>query len=111
MMTVQAALSGHLVLGTVHARDAYGVIARLVQLGVEPYYLEQVMTGICYQRLLMRTDGRQAVLFDLLSGAVLVDEIKQQKGRGMTNAWARYLEQAVATAQITPEEATRYQNG
>lgn len=111
VMTVQAALSGHLVLGTVHARDAYGVIARLVQLGVEPYYLEQVMTGVCYQRLLMRTDDQQAVLFDLLSGAVLVDEIKQQKGRGMTNAWAQYLEQAVATTQITTEEAIRYQNG
>lgn len=111
MMTVQAALSGHLVLGTVHAQDAYGVIARLVQLGVAPYYLEQVMTGVAYQRLMTRNDNQSAVLFDLLSGPILVDEIRQQKGRGMTDAWTRYLEKAVATAQLTPEEANHYQNG
>ena len=111
MMTVQAALSGHLVLGTVHARDAYGVIARLIQLGVAPYYLEQVMTGVAYQRLLMQTDKKPAVLFDLLSGLTLVDEVKEQKGRGMTNAWTQYLDRAVAANQITPAEAARYQNG
>lgn len=111
MMTIQAALCGHLVLGTVHARDAYGVIARLVQLGVAPYYLEQVMTGVAYQRLMTRSDNQSAVLFDLLSGPTLVDEIRQQKGRGMTDAWTRYLEEAVATAQLTPKEANHYQNG
>ncbi len=111
MMTVQAALSGHLVLGTVHARDAFGVIARLIQLGVSPYYLEQVMTGVCYQRLLMRTDGTPAVLFDQLSGTALISEVQKQQGRGMTDAWTQYIEQAVALEQITPEKAARYQNG
>lgn len=111
MMTIQAALSGHLVLGTVHARDVYGVIARLIQLGISPYYLEQVMTGVCYQRLLMRSDATPAVLFDQLSGPALANEIQKQQGRGMTNAWTRYLEQAVATGQLTSEEAAKYQNG
>lgn len=111
MMTIQAALSGHLVLGTVHARDVYGVIARLIQLGISPYYLEQVMTGVCYQRLLMRSDATPAVLFDQLSGPALANEIQKQQGRGMTNAWTRYLEQAVATSQLTSEEAAKYQNG
>lgn len=111
MMTIQAALSGHLVLGTVHARDVYGVIARLIQLGISPYYLEQVMTGVCYQRLLMRSDATPAVLFDQLNGPALANEIQKQQGRGMTNAWTRYLEQAVATSQLTSEEAAKYQNG
>ncbi|MGN1279794.1 MAG: competence type IV pilus ATPase ComGA, partial [Limosilactobacillus sp.] len=95
MMTIQAALSGHLVLGTVHARDAYGVIARLIQLGISPYYLEQVLTGVCYQRLLMQTDRTLAVLFDQLSGPALACEVKKQQGRGMTDAWAHNLDQAV----------------
>ncbi|MGM9907708.1 competence type IV pilus ATPase ComGA [Limosilactobacillus sp.] len=111
MMTIQAALSGHLVLGTVHARDVYGVIARLIQLGISPYYLEQVMTGVCYQRLLMQSDATPAVLFDQLSGPALANEIQKQQGRGMTNAWTRYLDQAVATGQLTSEEAAKYQNG
>lgn len=111
MMTIQAALSGHLVLGTVHARDVYGVIARLIQLGVSSYYLEQVMTGVCYQRLLVRTDGTPAVLFDQLSETALVNEIKKPQGRGMTDAWTQYLDQAVARGQITSEEAANYQNG
>ncbi len=111
MMTIQAALSGHLVLGTVHARDAYGVIARLIQLGVPSYYLEQVMTGVCYQRLLMQTNGTPAVLFDQLNGMALIKEVKKQQGRGMTDAWTHYLDQAVSLGQITPEEAAKYQNG
>lgn len=111
MMTIQAALSGHLVLGTVHARDVYGVIARLIQLGISSYYLEQVMTGVCYQRLLVRTDGTPAVLFDQLSETALVNEIKKPQGRGMTDAWTQYLDQAVARGQITSEEAANYQNG
>ena len=111
MMTIQAALSGHLVLGTVHARDAYGVVARLVQLGVAPYYLEQVMTGVCSQRWLTRRDRSPAVLFDLLTGDKLLEEIRNQKGRGMTDAWTQYLKRAVATTLVTAGEAQKFQNG
>lgn len=54
-MAIRAALSGHLVLSTVHAKNVFGVISRMEQLGVEQSYLAQVLTGVCYQRLLPTT--------------------------------------------------------
>jgi competence protein ComGA len=110
-MTIQAALSGHLVLGTIHAQNVYGVLARLEQLGVAPYYLDQVLNGICYQRLLIQKNKSPAVLFDFLVGTNLRQEMVERKGRGMTNDWATYLQQAVTSDKITQAEAATVQTG
>jgi type II secretory ATPase GspE/PulE/Tfp pilus assembly ATPase PilB-like protein len=48
---VQAALTGHLILTTVHAGAAPDVLVRLVDLGVEPYLVGSVVSGILAQRL------------------------------------------------------------
>jgi general secretion pathway protein E len=50
-LAVQAALTGHLVLATLHANDAAGAPARLADLGVERYLLAGVLIGISAQRL------------------------------------------------------------
>lgn len=49
-----AALTGHLVLSTVHADDTTGVIMRLLDLGVPPQILAQATNGVIAQRLLPR---------------------------------------------------------
>lgn len=110
-MTVRAALSGHLVLGTIHAQNVCGVIARLEQLGVAPYYLEQVLTGVCYQRLISLQNKSPAVLFDLLDGKQLHQEIAARKGTGMTDKWASYLQKAVADGKISTFEAAKFKEG
>jgi general secretion pathway protein E len=48
---VQAGLTGHLVFSTVHARDAAGVVPRMLELGVESYQLSAALAGVVYQRL------------------------------------------------------------
>ena len=48
---VQAALTGHLVLATLHTNDAAGAIARLVDMEVEPYLLSSALNGVVAQRL------------------------------------------------------------
>ncbi len=53
-IAVQAAMTGHLVLGTVHANDAAGVVARLVDLGLERASIAATMRGAVAQRLLRR---------------------------------------------------------
>jgi general secretion pathway protein E len=53
-MAIQAALTGHLVLSTVHTRDAAGAVTRLVELGVERFLLSSVLRGVLAQRLLRR---------------------------------------------------------
>ncbi|HSH68563.1 MAG TPA: GspE/PulE family protein [Deferrisomatales bacterium] len=50
-MAVQAALTGHLVLSTVHTNDAAGAVGRLLDMGVEPYLLASSLLGIVAQRL------------------------------------------------------------
>ena len=50
----QAALTGHLVLSSVHANDAFGVIYRLVDLGVEPFLVASSLVGVVAQRMVRR---------------------------------------------------------
>jgi general secretion pathway protein E len=50
-MAVQAALTGHLVLSTLHTNDAPSAIARLVELGVPAYLLNATLNGVMAQRL------------------------------------------------------------
>jgi len=50
-MAVQASLTGHLVLSTLHTNDAPSAITRLLDLGVPYYLLQSTLTGIVAQRL------------------------------------------------------------
>jgi type IV pilus assembly protein PilB len=50
-VAVQAALTGHLVLATLHTNDAPGAVARLVDMGIEPYLLSSAFNGAVAQRL------------------------------------------------------------
>jgi type IV pilus assembly protein PilB len=49
---IQAALTGHLVLSTIHTNDAPSVIIRLIDMGIEPFLISASLTGIISQRLL-----------------------------------------------------------
>ncbi len=51
---VHAALTGHLVLSTLHTNDAIGAVGRLLAMGVEPYLLSSTLLGVCAQRLVRR---------------------------------------------------------
>ena len=51
-IAVQAALTGHLVLSTLHTNDAFGALTRMIDMGVEPYLLSSALIGVVAQRLL-----------------------------------------------------------
>ena len=53
-IAVQAALTGHLVLSTLHTNDAPGAVTRLLDLGVAPYLLGASLRGVIAQRLVRR---------------------------------------------------------
>jgi type IV pilus assembly protein PilB len=53
-IAVQAALTGHLVLSTLHTNDAPGAITRLVDLGVAPYLVSASLIGVLAQRLVRK---------------------------------------------------------
>ncbi|OGG59468.1 hypothetical protein A2765_01920 [Candidatus Kaiserbacteria bacterium RIFCSPHIGHO2_01_FULL_56_24] len=50
-LAIQAALTGHLVLSTIHTNDAVGTIPRLIDMGVEPYLIPPVLVLSMAQRL------------------------------------------------------------
>ncbi|QVM91227.1 type II/IV secretion system protein [Pseudomonas entomophila] len=50
-VAVQAALTGHLVLSTLHTNDACGAITRLLELGVADYLIKATLSGVLAQRL------------------------------------------------------------
>ena len=50
-MAVQSALTGHLVLSTLHTNDAPSAVARLLELGIAPYLLNATLNGVMGQRL------------------------------------------------------------
>ncbi len=53
-LAVQSALTGHLVLSTLHTNDAIGVIPRLIDMGVEPFLLPSALNVVLAQRLVKR---------------------------------------------------------
>jgi len=53
-ITVQASLTGHLVLSTLHTNDSSGVIPRLLDMGVKPYFLTPSINAIIGQRLVRK---------------------------------------------------------
>ena len=50
-MAIQAALTGHLVLSTLHTNDAPSAVTRLLELGVPPYLINATLLGVMAQRL------------------------------------------------------------
>jgi type IV pilus assembly protein PilB len=54
-IAVQAALTGHLVLSTLHTNHAIGAITRMIDMGVEPYLLSSALIGVVAQRLVRTT--------------------------------------------------------
>jgi general secretion pathway protein E len=50
-IAIQASLTGHLVLSTVHTNDAAGAVTRLVEMGVQPFLVASSLCGVLAQRL------------------------------------------------------------
>jgi type II secretory ATPase GspE/PulE/Tfp pilus assembly ATPase PilB-like protein/CheY-like chemotaxis protein len=53
-IALQASLTGHLVLSTLHTNDAPNVVTRLVDMGMEPYKIASALRGVVAQRLMRR---------------------------------------------------------
>jgi general secretion pathway protein E len=53
-IAIQASLTGHLVLSTVHTNDSAGAVTRLVEMGIEPFLVASSLTAVLAQRLVRR---------------------------------------------------------
>ena len=51
-IAIQASLTGHLVLATLHTNDAPSAVTRLIDMGIEPFLLSSSLLGVLGQRLI-----------------------------------------------------------
>ncbi|MBD3243299.1 MAG: type II/IV secretion system protein [Chitinivibrionales bacterium] len=85
-MAVQAALTGHLVLSTLHTNDAASAFTRLLDMGIEPFLITSCVIGVLAQRLVRRICSRCAEQYDpdpeLLQRLGLKQGLKLYRGKG-----------------------------
>lgn len=79
-IAIQSALTGHLVLSTIHTNDAAGGVTRLLDMGVDDYLLVSTVNGILAQRLVRKLDDSSKQAYTPLPEAV--DELELRKYAG-----------------------------
>ncbi|HYG68263.1 MAG TPA: type II secretion system ATPase GspE, partial [Anaeromyxobacteraceae bacterium] len=84
-IAIQASLTGHLVLSTVHTNDAAGAVTRLVDMGVQPFLVASSLAGILAQRLVRVLCPQCRIAYvptsEERAQVGLSDEIWEQAGR------------------------------
>lgn len=79
-IAIQSALTGHLVLSTIHTNDAAGGVTRLLDMGVDDYLLVSTVNGILAQRLVRKLDDSSKQAYTPLPEAI--DELELRKYAG-----------------------------
>ena len=108
-LAVDAALSGHLVFATVHAKSTLQTISRLEGLHVSNNELANCLTAVSYQRLLPRDSGLSCLL-DIAAGEDLSSNIEQNV-RGDFINWQDNLKQLRREGEISDATYQNYKEG
>jgi len=97
VIAIQAALTGHLVLATLHTNDAAGAVTRLVDMGVEPFLIASSLLGVMAQRLIRKVCPRckapapieAAHLADFSENKLLSEGLVPHfvRGKGCSGCW------------------------
>ena len=84
-MAIQAALTGHLVLSTLHTNDSASAVTRLLDLGVPPYLIHSTILGVMAQRLVrtLCTHCREAAEIDAETWSMLISPWQAEKPQQM----------------------------
>lgn len=77
-LAIQAALTGHLVISTLHTNSSIGIVPRLVDMGIDPYLIAPTLRLAMAQRLAQKTcdDARQEVVMDELIRTMIMEQFK-----------------------------------
>lgn len=126
-IAIRAALTGHLVLTTMHTRDAKGAIYRLLEFNITIQEIEQTLIAIAAQRLVelkcpycngkcspfckqMRNIRRTGV-YELLYGNGLTEVIKETRGENVTYRYQRLkdvIKKGIALGFLEPNELYKW---
>ncbi len=109
-IAVKAALTGHLVLSTLHTNDAPGTISRLLNMGIEPFLVSSSVILILAQRLARRicTQCKEeeklppAALLDVGFSNEVVDKVKLHRGKGCHSCNGTGYRGRIALYEVMP---------
>jgi type IV pilus assembly protein PilB len=114
----KAALTGHLVLSTLHTNDAASTVTRLIDMGVEPYLLSSTLLGVLAQRLLRlncpHCKVEEEIEPEIRQALKLGEDETFYKGSGCNSCNnTGYRDRTVVSEllEITPELATHISSG
>ncbi|WP_205170135.1 competence type IV pilus ATPase ComGA [Bacillus pakistanensis] len=126
-IAIRASLTGHLVLTTMHTRDAKGAIYRLLEFGIQFQEIEQTLIAVSAQRLVKvkcpickDTDVKQChakhypkrtSVYEILSGKALTQVLREVKGEKSISQYAKLkdlLNKGVALGYLTHSEYERW---
>ncbi|GLQ89522.1 type II secretion system ATPase GspE [Dyella flagellata] len=86
-IAIQSALTGHLVLSTLHTNSASGGVTRLLDMGVEDYLLGSTVNGILAQRLVRRLDPETATAYEAPPEVVKEFELEKYTDERPIRLW------------------------
>lgn len=101
---IEAALTGHLVLTTLHTNDAAGAIARLDEMGVEPFMVSGALLGVVAQRLVRRVCSSCRISYTPSSTELARFGLSSSQDVGVTFYQAKALQpEEITTARSRSE--------
>jgi general secretion pathway protein E len=86
-IAIQSALTGHLVLSTLHTNSAAGGVTRMLDMGVEDYLLGSTVNGILAQRLVRRLDPETAIPYEAPPEVVKEFELEKYTDERPIRLW------------------------
>jgi len=86
-IAIQSALTGHLVLSTLHTNSAAGGVTRLLDMGVEDYLLGSTVNAILAQRLVRRLDPETAVPYEASPEVIAEFELEKYTDQRPIRLW------------------------
>ncbi|MBS4173456.1 Flp pilus assembly complex ATPase component TadA [Bacillus sp. FJAT-49736] len=127
VIAIRAALTGHLVLSTLHTRDAKGAIYRLLEFGIKQNEIEQTLIGITAQRLVTLMcpfcgencskycshyhNKRRVAVYELLHGNILRQVLSEVNGEAAPYHYSTLketLRKGIALGYISKQEYDRW---
>lgn len=104
-MVVRCALTGHLVVTTLHSFSCVSAILRMIDLGVDKYQLQDVLKGITNQRLFSCGDGKKIGIYEFMDASQLKYYFKHEKNPENFMDLKTRIEEAYAKNEIQTVEA------
>ena len=107
-MAVRCALTGHLVVSTIHSFSCVSTILRMLDLGVEKYQLKDVLKGISSQRLFEKTNGEKTGIYEYMNEKEITYYFEKGDVSDAFIPLSKQIEQALFQNEITYEQAKEY---